>query len=87
MNHDFHFLSPLERRCLLVAGMAAGTAALAAALMLFDDDGRTPWFAPGSPMASAAEHCERPSAPEARHACLRRIAAASAADAVALAGR
>lgn len=87
MDDDFHFLSPLERRCLLVAGMAAGSAALAAALLLFDADGRTPWFAPGSPMAGAAQHCDQPSAAAARHACLRRIAAASAADAVALAGR
>lgn len=67
---------------MLVAGMATGTAVLAAALLLFADDGRTPWFAPGSAMAGAAAHCEQPSAAgEGRHACLRRIAAASAVDA------
>lgn len=87
MNDDFQLLKPLERRCMLVAGITAGTAALAATLLLFADDGRTPWFAPGSPMAGAAQHCEQPSSADARHACLRRIAAASAAGAVAVAGR
>lgn len=85
---DIEILTPLERRCTLVAGILTSAAILAAALTVFVGDGDTPWFAPGGLLASAAEHCEAPRSSAVRHDCLRRIAEASRASApLAVAGR
>ncbi|URI08090.1 hypothetical protein MW290_05785 [Aquincola tertiaricarbonis] len=81
-EHDeIEILNPLERRCILLAGVSTGLVVLAAVLALFEGDGRTPWFPPGGWAASAAASCEAPQAGPARHECLRQIAQSARASA------
>jgi hypothetical protein len=59
----------------LVASFTLTTAVLGGCMLMFGEAGRAPWFEPGSELAREAERCGREAGAQARHQCLRQVAA------------
>lgn len=62
----------------LLASVTATVAVLGSAVLLFSEAGKTPWFETGTALATEASECRHVTGSQARHQCLRDVAAASA---------
>lgn len=74
----FTLLGRGERRAVAAAGLAAGLAVAAAALLPFLEAGATPWLAAEGRYAQQAARCAASAGAGSRHRCLRAVAAAAA---------
>ena len=75
----FKMLSAHEHRAAAVVAVVASASVLSCALLLFAEDGRTPWFSAYSEPAAAAQLCQAHHASAERHRCVRQVAALAAA--------
>lgn len=80
---SLRILSRRERWLSVVVATVTSASVLSGAVMLFADDGRTPWFAPNTELAQAAERCDSTRSSSLRHQCLRNVAAARTQEHVA----
>lgn len=74
----------LDWRVRCVAGFAAtllSATVFGAVLLLFGEDGNTPWFPADSPLAAAAASCPKNGAGHERRRCLVAIKDATASEA------
>jgi hypothetical protein len=60
------------------AGIVGGSAVIACALLVFLEDGRTPWVAADSDYAAWVARCQEQTNSGDRHRCVRQIAAIAA---------
>ncbi len=81
---SFKFLTRWERCCSAIVAAVASGSLLSAAVLVYADDGRTPWFDEDSGLSLVAKQCDRLKASSARHQCLRQVAVAAASPALAL---
>jgi hypothetical protein len=74
----FKMLSAPEHRAAALVAVVASGSVLSCALLLFAEDGRSPWFSAHSAPAAAAQRCQAYGASAERHRCLRQVAALAA---------
>ena len=73
----FQMLSSSERWAGGLVAAVASAAVLSCAVLLFAEDGRTPWLSEGSAYMPAAERCQQERSGSDRHRCVRAVVAAA----------
>ncbi|RZU02003.1 hypothetical protein [Rivibacter subsaxonicus] len=73
----FEMLSSSERWAGGLMAAVASAAVLSCAVLLFAEDGRTPWLSEGSAYAPAAQSCQQERSGAQRHRCVREVVAAA----------
>lgn len=74
----FNIMSTKERWAAGLVATVASFSVLACALVVFVEDGRTPWISADSDYAATVERCQEQRDSSDRHRCVRQIAAIAA---------
>lgn len=72
---DFEFNSFKEQLVVAAIAALATLCFLGSVLLVFDDDGRTPWFRADTHLAALLQRCDSQPTSSTRHQCLREVAA------------